>query len=107
MTVVASASPTGRPIAQTTTAKTKASEKLNSGPANATIILSSAETGGNASQAKIHSVDFLFPDGFAKPDAESIDHQSTPTRGQVVAQLVNNNQEIERHPHFQPDNYDL
>ena len=47
MVVEFSASLTGRPTLQTTTAKASASRKLNSGPANATMILSS---GGNRRQ---------------------------------------------------------
>src|ERR1035437_2597944 len=46
-TVELSASLLGLPTPQTTTANSIASKKLNSGPANATMILSSGETGGN------------------------------------------------------------
>ena len=47
MVVEFSASLTGRPTTQTTTAKASASRKLNSGPAKATMILSKAEMGGS------------------------------------------------------------
>src|ERR1035437_3907382 len=47
--VVLSASVEGLPTLQTTTAKPSASRKLNSGPANATMILSSGETLGSFS----------------------------------------------------------
>src|SRR5713101_4667413 len=51
MTVVISDSLTGYPTAQTIAAKTNASSKLNNGPATATIILSSADTGGSCSRS--------------------------------------------------------
>src|SRR5205823_10993950 len=60
-------------------------------------------TGGNASQTKIHSIDFLLPNGFAKPDAKPLDHQSTPPRCQVMAELMNNNEQVEQHHYLGAD----
>ena len=63
--------------------------------------------GGNGSQTKIHPVNFRFPDRFAEPDAEAVNDQPAPTCGQIVAQLVDDNEQVEQQHDFQTDEQNL
>ena len=113
------------------TAKTTASRKLNNGPANATMILSSGETLGNCSvgvsdlafdglhgghlrqgdvaaggiQPSAYSTPLIFrlPDRLAKPDGKAIDLQAAPFRRQKMPQLVDADEQVEKQHHFQRD----
>ena len=104
-------------------AKKTASSRLKSGPANATMILSPGEAGGRSScgvlglaldrlhrrhlrqgdvaagrdraEDVLHAVDLLFPDRLAEPDGELLDLQPPPARGQEVAQLVDDDEQVE------------
>jgi hypothetical protein len=43
----------------------------------------------------LHPVDFLFPDGCAEPDLETVDAKAAPFRSKEVTELVDKNDDIE------------
>src|SRR3954447_15608682 len=53
-----------------------------------------------------HAVDLLFPERFAEPDAELLDHQSAPPRGEKVPELMDNDEQIKKDNDLEQDEED-
>ena len=49
----------------------------------------------------LHAADRLFPNRFAKPDAELLDVKTTPACRQKMAELVHDNQQVKENENFE------
>ena len=124
MVVVASWKLTGLPTNQTMVAKKSARPKLKRGPAKATMIFChggrgreflagrvglaldglhgrhlrqrDVTAGGNGAEDVIDAVDFLRPERLAEPDGKLIDPEPAPFRGEEMAQLVDDDQDVKK-----------
>ena len=54
----------------------------------------------------LHAVDRFFPNRFAEPDAKFFDIKATPARGQKMAKLVDNDEQIEKNQDLEDDEDD-
>ena len=129
MVVVASLKPTGLPTTQTMQAKAKARPRLKSGPAKATMIFCHGDAGGSSSRGVsvlpsiasmgahlrqrdvtaggdgtedvFDAIDVLGPERLAEPDGELVDLEPAPLGRQEMAQLMDNDEDVEKEDDLQ------
>ena len=110
-------------------AKTSARPKLKSGPAKATTIFCQGEAGGSSSRGRLalaldgfhrrhlrqrdvaaggdraehvlDAVDFFRPERLAEPDGEFVDLQPAPFRGEEMAELMDDDQDVKEEDDFE------
>ena len=57
--------------------------------------------GGDAAEGVFDAVDLGLPDRLAEPDGEAVNLQAAPARGQEVAELMHEDEQVEKRQHFQ------
>jgi len=54
----------------------------------------------------MNAIDCLFPNRLPKPDAEFLDVEATPARGEKMPKLVHHNQQVEQDQDLEEDEDD-
>jgi hypothetical protein len=54
----------------------------------------------------LDAVDFCFPKRFAEPDAEFLDHQPTPARGEKMSKLMHDDEQVKKNDNLEEDDED-